>query len=115
MDGCAAKDFDEFGKRLKAVEEQDAKEVQEIRGIKARIERKLRSVMCRTERAFLSAMARAPVDPRFTTTPAPQKDDIRDFKNVSRVIRLPEAGPAQVVDFEISTGLSRLYWSALPI
>ena len=53
-------DFDEFGKRLKAVEEQDAKQVQEIRGIKARNERKLRSVMCRTERAF-SAMAKAPL------------------------------------------------------
>lgn len=93
------KDFDEFGKRLKAVEEQDAKEVREIREIKARIERKLRSVMCRTERAFFVRDGQGAVDPRFTKTPAPQKDEIRDFKNVSRVIRLPEAGPAQVVDF----------------
>jgi uncharacterized membrane protein YkvA (DUF1232 family) len=92
-------DFDEFGKRLKAVEEEDAKEVQEIRGIKARIERKLRSVMCRTERAFFVRDGQGAIDPRFTKTPAPQKDDIRDFKNVSRVIRLPETGPAQVVDF----------------
>ena len=98
MDGALQQDFDEFGKRLKAVEEK-TREVREIRGIKARIERKLRSVMCRTERALFIRDGQGAVDARFTKTAAPQKDEIRDFKNVSRVIQLPEAGPTQVVDF----------------
>jgi hypothetical protein len=92
-------DFDEFGKRLKAVEQQDAYEIQKIRGIKSRIKRKLRSVMCGTERAYFVHDGQGAVDPQVTKTPTPQRDEIRDLKNVSRVIRLPEAGPAQVVDF----------------
>ena len=109
-------DFDEFGKRLKAVEEQDAKEVQEIRGIKARIERKLRSVMCRTERAFFVRDGQGAVDPRFTKTAGTTEGRHSRFQErfTGHPITGGRAGASRRL-LEISTGLSRVYGSALPI